>query len=62
MSNISQVSSQESRSITAVQHLQETFLPGPGQEEGTDLVIEVLAAPSSRPAVFSLCLASNLPS
>jgi hypothetical protein len=59
MTHISQVVTQESRSTVTPQHHQETFLPYAGPDEPMDLVIEVLTAPSTRPAAFTLCYASN---
>lgn len=59
MTSISKVVTQESRSTFTPQQDQEAFLPYAGQDEHMDLVIEVLTAPSARPALFSLCYASN---
>ncbi|WP_405612575.1 hypothetical protein [Streptomyces sp. NBC_00076] len=59
MTHISQVVTQESRSTNTPQQHQETFLPYTGQDEPMDLVIEVLTAPHTRPAMFTLCYASN---
>ncbi|CAM5743966.1 hypothetical protein SALBM311S_01503 [Streptomyces alboniger] len=54
------VVTQESRSTNTPQQHQETFLPYTGQDEPMkDLVIEVLTAPNTRPAMFTLCYASN---
>ncbi|GAA2576556.1 MULTISPECIES: hypothetical protein [Streptomyces] len=59
MTHFGQVVTQESRSVITPQHHQETFLPYSAQDEPMDLVIEVLTAPHTGPAVFSLCYASN---
>jgi hypothetical protein len=59
MTHISQVVTQESRSTLTPQHHQESYLPYTGQDEPMELVIEVLTAPTGRPAMFSLCYGSN---
>ncbi|MGW0333135.1 hypothetical protein ACWD0J_14905 [Streptomyces sp. NPDC003011] len=59
MTHISQVVTQESRSTSTPQQHQETFLAYSAQDESMDLVIEVLTAPNTRPALFTLCYASN---
>jgi hypothetical protein len=58
MTNSSQVVSQESRTAIAPQH-QQKDTPYSGQDTHRELVIEVLTAPSTRPAVFTLCYANN---
>ncbi|MGP9017716.1 hypothetical protein ACT1U9_04820 [Streptomyces sp. BR1] len=59
MSMFGPLSAQEHRTTPNAQAARLPLLP---EEEPLELVIEVLSAPSGRPALFSLCWAGDLTS